>query len=369
MAKEEDGCQGCNDHTFTRAMHLTDDQVRATQQLLDSVSVRPYRPEQDSRLAVETAVELRGNAETVPESATHAGDGFINRPATPVVEPQAPPELPVFPDDQPSRVELPATPAYHFMNESPAVEGDSSGSVFTNVARDSHLVTSGLVSAQIGSLPFQQSTVIGAGKVGSPALRLETVFFNLGSCGEFAWNTRWELTGPAPQATRTRKTYVFQNVHRLRRMTDCYTGQEVWWKIFYTEAWEVSVGETRTNQYYATAARFARAGVSATPFDDQWKDQTLTPGGYDGFYGWQWLLGTAYVLHNHELNAAFKPRQPWQGDLDAPWGEIPAMIGIWDPSAMITNGGGYWGGGYQIIRSIEIDWVPTKLRLTPGSRQ
>lgn len=146
MANDEAGCPGCSDHTFPRAIHLTESQVANPQRLLESAEVRPYRPKQ--RFATESPGDLETGANLSSGFSEQPGKGFIIHPlawaASPSVQLETPAlegipshaEVPALSEEVPLQMERAAPPSIHFMKDAPSVEGDSVGNTPQLLAED-----------------------------------------------------------------------------------------------------------------------------------------------------------------------------------------------------------------------------------------
>ncbi len=152
----DENCPSCREsHTLPRAMHLTESQVNDAQRLLDSVSVRAYRPAQETAVMNDATVGNDAGFELKYDLSDQADDGVIIQPRTPHETPPAGHDLTFETDfeqpfaqdfssedfDEPSisdppletppadvpPVGVPPAPTMHFMNDNPSVEGNSVG--------------------------------------------------------------------------------------------------------------------------------------------------------------------------------------------------------------------------------------------------
>ena len=70
MASED--CPNCSDHVLPRAMHLKAGEVEAMRGLLDSVNVRPYRPESAAVLSADAVSDFEPGLGLPPGFAAKA---------------------------------------------------------------------------------------------------------------------------------------------------------------------------------------------------------------------------------------------------------------------------------------------------------
>ncbi|MBV6515974.1 MAG: hypothetical protein HPKKFMNG_01633 [Planctomycetes bacterium] len=184
-----------------------------------------------------------------------------------------------------------------------------------------------------------------------PQLKMRTSFFNIGQCGQIAWSTNWELSEAAGSTSGSgmEKTWVVQIVARTESKGPC-GGPETSSTIWYTEAWEVEPGQTKTAMWKRVKKMYDDKGRDGekNAYDDMWQ------GGYNPkTHGSTTVSGWAFLMRGHQLPSFFKPDPTRsQGGM---WGELHGAMGAYPPIVLLMMGGGSYASS-MITRSLKVSW-------------